>query len=77
MALPILAGDTVNVRLCIGSAATTATVVSVDYIRRTTVVQHLQAPLASQPPSTISLDCCRKTTDPYQFAVAVGPVWDL
>ena len=77
MALPINVGDTVNIRHCVGQAATTATVVSVDPIRQLAVVSYLSGPLVAQPAGPVHMSMLRKNSDPYQFSVPVGPIWDL
>ncbi len=68
------AGDTVNVLINAGHAPTTATIVSVDAVRRTVVVNMTSGALASQQGVTVCMDHVKKTTD-FQAPRCVGAFW--
>ena len=67
-------GATVNVLINPGHSPTTATIVSVDPIRRTVVVNQTSGAIASQQGVTMSMDHVKLQND-FQAPRCVGAFW--
>jgi hypothetical protein len=74
MALPINVGDSILVSFGPHMATTTATVVTVDNLRRQLTVNHVTGALAAKA-GTIHMDHARQLSESFAPAVRDGKVW--
>jgi len=72
--LPVNVGDTVQFALGPHYTPTTATVVSVDNLRRLVMLNHLTGSLVGKPSGPVCLDHARQLSESFTPR-CVGPLW--